>query len=70
MFEAIDADAGAKFSIDLDKQLLTIEGSGESTTFEINSFKKNCLKEGLDNIDYLVSSREKIASFEAGHKIY
>jgi 3-isopropylmalate/(R)-2-methylmalate dehydratase small subunit len=50
--------------IDLEKQLLAVPSSGESLTFEINPYKKMCLLEGLDDIDFLLSIKERITSFE------
>ncbi len=64
IFNAIENDPGAKFEADLDKQLFTIADTGESVSFEINAYKKHCLKNGLDDIDYLVAMKEEIAGFE------
>jgi len=54
--------------IDLEKQLITILPDGESFSFEINPYKKECLLKGLDDIDYLLSKRDLITSFETGKK--
>jgi 3-isopropylmalate/(R)-2-methylmalate dehydratase small subunit len=50
--------------IDLEKQLLTILPIEESVTFEINPYKKLCMLKGLDDIDFLLSIRDQITSFE------
>jgi 3-isopropylmalate/(R)-2-methylmalate dehydratase small subunit len=50
--------------IDLEKQLLTIPSTDESVTFEINPYKKLCMLKGLDDIDFLLSIRDSITSFE------
>jgi len=55
----------ATLSIDLAAQTITIDATGATTTFEINSYKKTCLLNGYDDIDYLLSMREEIAAFEA-----
>ncbi|MCX6259635.1 MAG: 3-isopropylmalate dehydratase small subunit, partial [Bacteroidia bacterium] len=55
--------------IDLDKQLITILPDGESFRFEINPYKKECLSKGLDDIDYLLSKKDLITSFETGKKL-
>ena len=55
----------ATLSIDLAAQSITIDSTGASETFEINAYKKTCLLNGYDDIDYLLSMREEIAAFEA-----
>ena len=52
-------------SVDLAAQTITIDATGASETFEINAYKKTCLLNGYDDIDYLLSMREEIAVFEA-----
>lgn len=53
-----------KVRIDLEKQTFTIADTGESVTFEINPYKKECLMKGLDDIDYLMSIRDMITAYE------
>ena len=64
IFETIDANPKAEFEVDLESQTFTNLTSGEKETFEINPYKKHCLLNGLDDIDYLVSLKEEIAEFE------
>jgi 3-isopropylmalate/(R)-2-methylmalate dehydratase small subunit len=64
IFNKIDENAGSKFEVDLDQQKITILSTNESESFEINAYKKHCLKNGLDDIDYLVAIKEEIAGFE------
>jgi 3-isopropylmalate/(R)-2-methylmalate dehydratase small subunit len=52
-------------SIELAAQTITIDPTGAFETFEINAYKKTCLLNGYDDIDYLLSMREEIAAFEA-----
>jgi 3-isopropylmalate/(R)-2-methylmalate dehydratase small subunit len=52
-------------SINLAAQTITIDATGAVETFEINAYKKTCLLNGYDDIDYLLSMREEIAAFEA-----
>jgi 3-isopropylmalate/(R)-2-methylmalate dehydratase small subunit len=54
--------------IDLEKQLITVLPTEESFRFEINPYKKECLLQGLDDIDYLLSIKELITTFESGKK--
>lgn len=65
IFDAIEKDADTTFEVDLEKQTFTISATGESTDFEINPYKKHCLQNGLDDIDYLVEMKDSIAAFEA-----
>ena len=55
----------ATLSIDLAVQTIKIDSTGATETFEINAYKKTCLLNGYDDIDYLLSMREEIAAFEA-----
>ena len=64
----IQRDPFSIIRIDLEKQLIKILPDGESVSFEINPFKKECMLKGLDDIDYLMSKKELITSFEAGKK--
>ncbi|WP_420581811.1 3-isopropylmalate dehydratase small subunit [Reichenbachiella sp.] len=64
VFAAIAADPNAKFDVDLDAQTFTIASSGDSTSFEISPYKKECLQNGYDDIDYLISLKDKIEAFE------
>jgi 3-isopropylmalate/(R)-2-methylmalate dehydratase small subunit len=52
-------------SVDLATQTITIDATGAIEKFEINAYKKTCLLNGYDDIDYLLSMREEIAAFEA-----
>jgi len=65
IFSAIEVDPSTELSVDLEKQMLTIMDTGESTSFDINGYKKNCLLNGYDDIDYLLNLKDKIATFEA-----
>ena len=51
-------------TVDLEKQTIVIVKTGASETFEINAYKKTCMLNGYDDIDYLLSMREEIAAFE------
>ena len=52
-------------SVDVDKQTITIDATGEQETFDINEYKKTCLLNGYDDIDYLISNKKDIEAFEA-----
>jgi len=51
-------------TVDLPNQTITIDETGDSTSFEINSYKKTCLLNGYDDIDYLLSLKDNIEQFE------
>ena len=66
--QAIFAEgADATLSIDLEKQTITIDSTGASESFEINAYKKTCMLNGYDDIDYLLSMKEEIEKFELNH---
>ena len=68
LFEAITADPKMQVRIDLPNQTVTNLASGESEHFDINGYKKYCLENALDDIDFLVQSKDKIAQWEAEHQ--
>jgi 3-isopropylmalate/(R)-2-methylmalate dehydratase small subunit len=51
-------------TVNLEKQTITIDNTGEIERFDINNYKKTCLLNGYDDIDYLLSIRKEIESFE------
>jgi 3-isopropylmalate/(R)-2-methylmalate dehydratase small subunit len=55
---------GSTLSIDVDKQTITIDTTGEQEIFDINNYKKTCLLNGFDDIDYLINIKEEIINFE------
>jgi len=57
----------ATLSIDVDAQTITIDATGEQEIFDINPYKKTCLLNGYDDIDYLLSNKQAIEEFEAIH---
>ncbi|MDD2791622.1 MAG: 3-isopropylmalate dehydratase small subunit [Sediminibacterium sp.] len=54
----------ATLSIDVESQTIRIDATGEQESFELNSYKKTCLLNGYDDIDFLLSRREAITKFE------
>jgi len=63
LFTSIEQDAKSVFTIDLEKQELS-NGEGNIFLFEIDAYKKDCLINGFDDIDYLLSMRKEIELFE------
>jgi len=64
LLSLIQKDHGTKVKIDLEKQTLTIITTGDSVKFSINPYKKECLLKGLDDIDFLLSMKNLITSYE------
>jgi len=64
IFQAVTNDPKTKIRVDLVNQEITLIANGEKENFEINSYKKECLLNGYDDIDYLLSIRDKIEDFE------
>ena len=68
LFASIDADPSTEVIVDLPNQIVTNTSTGKSEHFEINGYKKHCLMNGLDDIDYLVSHKDKIEKYEKQNK--
>jgi len=64
IFAAIEADPEVEFRVDLGEQTFTLLPGGPAVHFDINAYKKECLMNGLDDIDYLLSLKEEIAEYE------
>jgi len=64
LFTAINKNPSEKLHVDLEDQLVKIISTGENERFEIDPYKKNCLINGFDDIDFLVSRKEAIQKFE------
>ncbi|MCP5537691.1 MAG: 3-isopropylmalate dehydratase small subunit [Akkermansiaceae bacterium] len=64
LFQEIEADAKTTVTVNLPDQTITIDATGDSEGFEINAYKKNCMLNGYDDIDYLLSNKDKIEAWE------
>ena len=64
LFKDIERNPATTVSVDLVSQKVTNNESGVSESFDINSYKKNCLLNGLDDIDFLLSNKDKIEQYE------
>ena len=64
IFAAVNANPKAKLKIDLPAQTIEIVGTEHKESFEIAPYKKQCLVNGYDDVDFLVSIREEIKAFE------
>ena len=68
LFDSNKKDATASVTVDLEKQTITNNATGKSENFAINSYKKNCLLNGYDDIDYLLSKKDEIEKYEDSKK--
>jgi 3-isopropylmalate/(R)-2-methylmalate dehydratase small subunit len=64
IFATIEKDPASTFTVDLEEQTITNDVTGKNNSFEITAYKKICLLNGYDDIDYLVAMKEEIAEFE------
>ncbi|MEC8133609.1 MAG: 3-isopropylmalate dehydratase small subunit, partial [Bacteroidota bacterium] len=64
LFKVIESDANTILTVDLETQSLTVNDTGLSSNFDIDSYKKTCLINGYDDIDYLINQKENIKAFE------
>lgn len=67
LFDAIFADPGTELKVNLQEQTLRVPALGMSTNFEINPYKKECLLNGYDDIDYLLALKEETQAYEMTH---
>ena len=67
LFKHIFSNPQSTVTVNLKEQTITDDTSGESEHFEINPYKKNCLLNGYDDIDYLLSKKQEIENWEEKH---
>jgi 3-isopropylmalate/(R)-2-methylmalate dehydratase small subunit len=63
LFQAVEADPKTEVEVDLDKQTITLLSIGQSESFDINTYKKENMKNGFDDIDYLLNIQGEIEEF-------
>ncbi len=64
LFDSIKEDPKTIVSVDVPNQTITNEKNGKSEHFELNGYKKYCLTHGLDDIDFLLQTKNKIEAWE------
>ncbi len=64
LFESINDNPNTVVEVDLPRQTVTNKATGSSEHFEINAYKKHCLINGLDDIDFLIANKDKIEAWE------
>lgn len=60
-------NSNSTLTVNLEEQTITIDRTGEKEGFEINDYKKTCMLNGYDDIDYLLSMKQEIEAFESQH---
>jgi 3-isopropylmalate/(R)-2-methylmalate dehydratase small subunit len=63
LFQAVEADPNTEVEVDLEKQAITLLITGQSEQFDINTYKKENMKNGFDDIDYLLNIQGEIEEF-------
>lgn len=69
LFQSIADDSKTEVVVDLPQQMVTNKRTGNSEHFEINGYKKHCLLNGLDDIDFLLANKDKIEKWENLHRL-
>jgi 3-isopropylmalate/(R)-2-methylmalate dehydratase small subunit len=69
LLDLIQKDPSTKVRIDLEKQTLTIMPAGDTVSFDVNPYKKECLLNGLDDIDFLLNMKDSIEKYETQKSI-
>ena len=64
LFASIEENPATQVTVDLPEQTITNNATGKSEKFEINGYKKHCLMNGLDDIDFLLANKDKIEAWE------
>ncbi len=64
LMQSVKADPKTEVKVDIERQTVTNMATGNSVSFEINGYKKYCLMNGYDDIDFLLANKDKITEFE------
>lgn len=65
LFDSINSEPKTEVTVDLPAQTITNKATGRSESFDINPYKKHCLINALDDIEYLLSKKDDIEAYEA-----
>ncbi|MBR5690289.1 MAG: 3-isopropylmalate dehydratase small subunit, partial [Prevotella sp.] len=68
LFDSIKQNPKTQVKVDLPQQTVTNLATGHSEHFDINGYKKHCLMNGLDDIDFLVTNKDKTEAWERQYK--
>ncbi|NML20905.1 3-isopropylmalate dehydratase small subunit [Pseudoflavitalea sp. G-6-1-2] len=68
MFAAIEKDPATEIVVNVEAQTISVPAAGLQSSFDVNNYKKTCLLNGYDDIDYLISIKPAIEAFEQQYK--
>ena len=68
LLDSIAADPGTRVRVDVGTQAVTNLATGRTATFPLDAYKKYCLMNGLDDIDYLLAHKKEIEAYEIQHR--
>ncbi|QEC42535.1 3-isopropylmalate dehydratase small subunit [Pseudobacter ginsenosidimutans] len=68
LFAAVEKDPATEVVVNVEAQTISVPAAGLQSSFDINNYKKTCLLNGYDDIDYLLSIKPAIEAFEQQHK--
>lgn len=68
IFDAVEKDPATEVVVNVEAQTISVPAAGLQSSFDINNYKKTCLLNGYDDIDYLLSIKPAIEAFEQQHK--
>ena len=64
IFEAVTRDPKTQITVDLQEQVVELQSTLENESFDINAYKKSCLINGYDDIDFILNQKEAVTAFE------
>ncbi|MBW7890719.1 MAG: 3-isopropylmalate dehydratase small subunit [Chitinophagaceae bacterium] len=70
LFDAIYENPKTEIEVNLEEQFIKVVATGASQSFDINHYKKTCLLNGYDDIDYLLNMKSEIEDYEKGRIVY
>ncbi len=69
IFSAVEANPSSEIEVNLEAQTIKIAGTDFEEKFDINNYKKTCLLNGFDDIDYLLNIKGEIEQYEESHQL-
>src|SRR5690606_24965049 len=64
IFQTVTKDPNTQLVVDLENETVILPATGDQTSFEINPYKKSCLLNGYDDIDFILNNKELIQVYE------
>ncbi|MEP4094853.1 3-isopropylmalate dehydratase small subunit [Reichenbachiella sp.] len=70
IFKAVEVDPKQEVAVDLVNQTIAIAGTDDAESFEITAYKKHCMTNGFDDIDFLISKADEIKEYETKELVF